>query len=133
MPIQQAIPALPVRRISESVAFYNEKFGFAAVHVEASFAVVKRDDVELHLWLANDEGWRQRAGTSAVQSGAESFIAGTASCRIRVTDIDALHAELAPHGVIHPNGALASRPWGDRDFATLDAERNLITFFQRDA
>ena len=72
-----------------------------------------------------------RAGTSPVVSGAESFIAGTASCRIQVVGVNDLHAELQPLGVLHPNGQLADQPWGTREFGVLDSDGNLLTFFER--
>ena len=54
--------------------------GFKVVHHEGGFSIVRRDGVELHLWEARDESWRQRSHTAPpVISGAESFIAGTAS------------------------------------------------------
>ena len=37
-----------------------------------------------------------------------------------------------PHaaGIVHPNGALADKPWGTREFAILDPDGNLLTFSQ---
>lgn len=49
---------------------------------------------------------RGRGGSRPVVSGAESFIAGTASCRMEVQDVDDLRRVLNP-------------------------ERNLITFYER--
>jgi hypothetical protein len=43
------------------VAHYRDRFGFAPVHQDAGFAVLRRDDAELHLWGAVDEAWRTRA------------------------------------------------------------------------
>jgi catechol 2,3-dioxygenase-like lactoylglutathione lyase family enzyme len=125
-----AIPALPVRDLERSVAFYRDQLGFALLHGEAGFAVLRRDAVELHLWTAGDEAWRQRHATAPVLSGAESFLAGTASCRIAVTDVDALHAALRPLGVLHPNAPLRDEWYGAREFGVLDPDRNLITFYQ---
>ena len=87
-----------------AVAHYRERFGFDAVHQDDGFAVIVRDDAELHLWGASDEDWRSRADLAAkpICSGAESFIAGTASCRIEVRDVDALFEELEAAGVLHP-------------------------------
>lgn len=31
---------------------------------------------------------------------------------------------------IHPNGPLQTKPWGQREFALLDPDNNLITFGQ---
>ena len=130
MTLVDAIPALPVRNIGVSAGFYREKLGFAVVYEETGFAVLKRDSVVLHLWAANDDGWRKRVGSPPVVSGAETFLAGTASCRIRVAGLDALHAELSPRGVLHGNGALTKQWWGDRDFSVVDIDSNLLTFFE---
>jgi hypothetical protein len=67
-----------------------------------------RDDAVLHLWGATDEGWRSREDLvrQPICSGAESFLAGTASCRIEVSDVDALFAELHSAGVLHDVRAL---------------------------
>lgn len=64
-------------------------------------------------------------------SGAESFIAGTASCRIGVEGVDDLYRTFEPRGVMHPNGHIADTEWNTREFGVLDLEGNLITFFGR--
>lgn len=131
MQLLHAIPALPVRKLDLRLLFYRDMLGFMLVYHEGGFAILRRDAVELHLWEANDERWRTRQdGTAPVVSGAESFIAGTASCRVAVAGVDALYAELLPHGIIHPNAPLTDQPWGLREFGVLDPDNNLITFFE---
>ena len=50
---------------------------------------------------------------------------------IRVQDIGAWYDSLVEAGVaIHPNGALATKPWGQREFSLLDPDHNLLTFGQ---
>ena len=92
-----------------------------------------RDDTVLHLWGATDDEWRARADLHErpVCSGAESFLAGTASCRIEVADVDALFDELEPVGVLHDvsRGGVGTTDFGTREFATLDLDGNLLTFF----
>jgi uncharacterized glyoxalase superfamily protein PhnB len=97
------IPALPVRDVRAAAVHYQDRFGFHAAHVADEFAVLVRDGAELHLWTAADEEWRTRVDLTArpICSGAESFLAGTASCRIEVADVDALFRELQPQGVLH--------------------------------
>ncbi|MDQ2999545.1 MAG: VOC family protein [Chloroflexota bacterium] len=131
MPLVLAIPALPVQNIIRSVAYYSERLGFIARHQDTGFAILVRDAVELHVWEASDESWNGRAGAAPVVSGAESFIAGTASCRIQVVGVNELHAELQPRGVLHGNAPLTEQPWGTREFGVVDADGNLITFFER--
>src|SRR4029453_15893129 len=92
--LSQTIPALPVRDVAAAVGFYRDRFGFQTLHHGGGFAVVARDAAVLHLWEAGDERWRDReSGGQPVCSGAESFIAGTASCRIVVDGADELYEE----------------------------------------
>ncbi|MEM1313436.1 MAG: VOC family protein, partial [Pseudomonadota bacterium] len=117
-------PAFPVADLDAAAAFYAEACGYERVVRGDDFAVLARDGQTLMLWLAGDERWRGReAGAppaSPVQSGAESFLSGTASCRIQVEGIDALHARLQSLGAVHPNGPLKRVDWGAREFAILD-------------
>ncbi len=135
--LSRTIPALPVRDVRAAVAHYRERFGFDPVHQDDGFAVVVRDDAELHLWGASDEDWRSRGDLAArpICSGAESFIAGTASCRIEVLDVDALFGELETAGVLHPTvrDGVATTDFGTREFATVDGDGNLLTFFRRES
>jgi catechol 2,3-dioxygenase-like lactoylglutathione lyase family enzyme len=131
--LTETIPALPVRDAADAVEFYRGRLGFEVLHHDGGFAVLRRDAAVLHLWQAGDESWRQRDSLDRpVQSGAESFIAGTASCRIRVDGVDDLYDELRSSGVLHPvsKDGLSDTDFGTREFATLDADGNLLTFFQ---
>jgi hypothetical protein len=50
---------------------------------------------------------------------------------IRMDDIDSLYQSLLDKNVaIHPNGLLMMKPWGQREFALLDPDSNLLTFGQ---
>jgi catechol 2,3-dioxygenase-like lactoylglutathione lyase family enzyme len=130
--LSQTIPALPVRDAAAAVDFYRDRLSFEVLHHDGGFAVMARDEAVLHLWEAGDETWRERDSIERpVQSGAESFIAGTASCRIVVSDVDELFAELAAQDVLHPvsAGGPDDTDFGSREFAAVDLDGNLITFF----
>ena len=133
--MHRTIPALPVREMVAAVAFYDERFGFEVLHHDGGFAVLRRDEAVLHLWEAGDEDWRSRAGfeEKPVCSGAESFIAGTASTRIEVADVVGLYAELRAAEVLHPvsRDGVDDTDFGTREFATLGLDGNLVTFFER--
>ena len=132
--LHRTIPALPVRDVQAALAHYVERFGFEVGHHDGDFAVITRDDAILHLWGATDEDWRTRPDLAdrPICSGAESFIAGTASCRIEVTDVDTLYAELEAADVLHPvsRDGVTTTDFGTREFATLDTDGNLISFFR---
>lgn len=132
--MSQTIPALPVTDMTVAVAFYRDRFGFEVIHREGGFAVIVRDEARIHLWESNDETWRERRtiGEQPVCSGAESFIAGTASCRIRVEGVDQFFEELRLAGVLHhvSRDGVSRTDFGTREFATGDADGNLIEFFE---
>lgn len=127
----QAIPALPVSDLERSIVFYRDKIGFTLRHHEGGFAMFEREAVEIHLWSADDDAWRTRDGSSPVVSGAESFIAGTSSCRIGVEGVDELYRRVEAYDILHSNADLADKPWGTREFGVVDPDGNLITFFER--
>jgi catechol 2,3-dioxygenase-like lactoylglutathione lyase family enzyme len=131
--LSQTIPALPVRNAAAAVEFYRDKLGFEVLHHDGGFAVLCRDEAVLHLWEASDESWRERgAEDTPVRSGAESFIAGTASCRIVADGIDELYDEMRSRDVLHrvSKAGVDDTDFGTREFATLDQDGNLVTFFQ---
>ena len=133
MALLQTIPAMPVQDAAAAVAFYRDRLGFEVLHHDGGFAVLARDEAVVHLWEAGDESWRERDSIDKpIRSGAESFIAGTASCRIRVEGVDALYEELRTADVLHPvsRDGVSDEDYGAREFATLDADGNLVTFFE---
>jgi catechol 2,3-dioxygenase-like lactoylglutathione lyase family enzyme len=132
--LAQTIPAMPVRDMPIAVSFYRDRLGFEVLHHDGGFAVLGRDEAVVHLWESSVESWRDRedALQRPVCSGAESFIAGTASFRVRVTGVDQLFAEMQKANVLHPisKGGVDDTDFGTREFATLDQDGNLVTFFE---
>ncbi len=135
MKLTQTIPAMPVRDMTAAVAFYESKLGFEALHRDGGFAVLCRDDAVVHLWESSDEAWRQSMDPDKpVCSGAESFIAGTASFRVNVDSrdsVDELYDELGKADVLHPvsKDGVEDTDFGTHEFSALDLDRNLIGFF----
>jgi len=131
--LAETIPAMPVHDAAAAVEFYRERLGFDVLHHDGGFAVLGRDAAVVHLWEARDESWQTRDSLERpVRSGAESFIAGTASFRVRVEGVDELYAELRRNDVLHPvsKDGVSDTDFGTREFATLDLDGNLVTFFQ---
>ena len=131
--MNQTIPAMPIRDVAAGVDFYRDRFGFEVVHHDRGFAVLRRDEAVVHLREASDERWRERDSVAEpVRSGAESFIVGTASFRVLVEGVDELYEELSTCDVLHPvsRDGVDDTDFGTREFATLDLDGNLVTFFQ---
>jgi len=135
MGFSRTVPALPVRDMPAAVAFYETRYGFEVIHADEGFARLQRDDAQVHLWRADDTAWRARPDLvdRPVVSGAEDFLAGTASCRIDVDSADDVFDEMQAAGVLHyTHGAGAkSTDWGTREVDTLDLDGNLLTFVER--
>jgi catechol 2,3-dioxygenase-like lactoylglutathione lyase family enzyme len=124
---------MPVRDAAAAVSFYRDRFGFAVMHHDGGFAVMGRDEAVVHLWEAGDDSWRDGISLDRpVCSGAESFIAGTASFRVRVEGVDELYDELRQADVLHPvsKERVGDTDFGTREFATLDLDGNLVTYFE---
>jgi hypothetical protein len=130
----RTIPALPVRDLTQAIGHFRDRLGFAVLHAGDALAVVERDDARIHLWQAADESWASRDDLRErpIESGAESFLAGTASCRIETENIDGLYAEYAAADALHPASrtGVTDTDFGTREFATLDPDGNLIAFFR---
>lgn len=117
-----AVPSLPVADTARAAAFYTAVLGFEQVRDLGGepLGIFRKDAVELHVWEADGSA-----------KGAEMHLQGSASCRIEVDDVLAVHERCARAGVVHPNGALQDRPWGTTEFAVLDPDGNLVTFYAR--
>jgi catechol 2,3-dioxygenase-like lactoylglutathione lyase family enzyme len=113
--LNSAAPVLASLDIERTVSFYCSRLGFSRVYVDPGvWGIVTRDSVQIHFWPCSDKR-----------------IAENTSCRVYVSGIDALFAEIEPMGVVHPNASLAQKPWGSREFGVLDPDGNLITFADR--
>jgi catechol 2,3-dioxygenase-like lactoylglutathione lyase family enzyme len=112
-------PVLPTQDVAAAIAFYVQKIGFKLLGQDSAsdprYAVVGRDDVELHLQ------WHDPAEWAAVERPMLRFL---------VSAIEALFAEYQRAGVFHEHTALRSTPWGTQEFAFFDLDRNGLTFYR---
>lgn len=116
-----AVPALPVSDERRAVAFWEGVLGFEELRDgDQGLGICVRDDVEVHLWVADGSA-----------PGAERHLAGSASCRLRVSAVDDLYAHCRQAGVVHPRAPLQDQPWGTREFGVLDPDGNLVTLYAR--
>ncbi len=115
----KAIPILPSRSVSDTVAFY-ERLGFDGkiCGTGDSYAILTRGAVELHFF------------THSELCPAES----NAMCYIRVQDVESLYHAFAlaqlPRAGIPRMDVLENKPWGMREFAIVDPDGNLLRIGQ---
>ena len=110
---KQAVPVLASLDIGLTMEFYKQKLGFVSRYQDESYAVARREDMEIHFWKCEDKIFPENT-----------------SCYIYVSDVDALYEEMQNNGVVHPNSTIEDQPWGMREFAILDLDGNLIRFGQ---
>ena len=98
-------------------SYYVNRLGF---HESGStgfddYLMIKKDQIEIHFFLFKELDPKENYG----------------QVYIRTNNIDTFYHSLNEHGVtIHPNGHLQTKPWGQKEFALLDPDSNLLTFGQ---
>lgn len=109
-------PKLPMRDKVLTKEFYISKLGFQPFGNDFDgYLMVQRDTVQIHFFEFKD------------LNPAENY----GQVYIRTNDIDRLYQSLLDNRVsIHPAGHLQTKPWGQKEFALLDPDNNLLTFGQ---
>ena len=111
--LNKVCPQLPAADVNEAARWYRDKLGFtiSRFYPEHGFAIVRRDDIEVHFWTCK-----------------ERRIAEHTSAYFRVDDLDALHATLAGANDGGRLSEVADRAWGMREFYVWDPDGNLLKF-----
>lgn len=106
----RCIPILASLGIAASRRFYAEQLGFTATYEDEAYLIVRRDEMELHFWLA-----------------ADPIHPENTSCYIRGGQVPALYEEYRARGVpgLSP---FEVRPWRMREFCIHDPHGNLLRF-----
>lgn len=109
-------PKLPMRDKAITRDFYVNKLGFKDIGSAdfKDYLMVQKDQVQIHFFLFETLDPKENYG----------------QVYIRTNDIDGLYKSMLETKSIHPNGSLQTRPWGQKEFAMLDPDSNLLTFGQ---
>lgn len=110
-------PKLPMRNKAITKDYYINQLGFqqlGSVDYDG-YLMLKKDKIEIHFFEFKDLNPKENYG----------------QVYIRTEAIEHLYQELIDKKIaIHPNGKLGIRPWGQKEFALLDPDNNLLTFGQ---
>lgn len=112
--LTRAIPKLPFIDKAATQKFYLEVLGFTLVSDYGDYFLLQREEAEMHFF--------SYPGLAPDRSDFMIYL--------RVdTGIDDLYRAFQQRGaVIHPNGPLETKPWGQREFAISDPNGTLLTF-----
>lgn len=107
------VPKLPMRDKSATKAFYIDQLGFSKIGDYGDYLLLKKDTIEIHFFEFRDLNPKENYG----------------QVYIRTNEIEKLYQSFLDKNVsIHPNAPLQSKPWGQKEFALLDPDHNLLTF-----
>ena len=96
--------------------YYIAQLGFKELGDYEGYLIVGLDNIELHFFEFKDLNPYENYG----------------QVYIRTDDIDDLYRSLLDKNItIHPSGHLQIKPWGQKEFALLDPDNNLLTFGER--
>ncbi len=108
-------PKLPMRNKRATRDYYINQLGFQEIGDYEGYLMVKKDQIEIHFFEFKALDPKENYG----------------QVYIRTNDIDGLYKSLLDNKTeIHPNGPLQTKPWGQKEFALLDPDSNLLTFGQ---
>jgi uncharacterized glyoxalase superfamily protein PhnB len=117
--IQGAIPVLPAADVAESLKWWTEICGFKETfrdNTPPNYAGINRGDAHLHIAAMTDKPLARTVGDQTM-------------VRVAVKGIEALYDEYQKRGgKVHPNGSLQTKPWGTKEFATIDPNGVCVTF-----
>lgn len=112
-------PVLPSKDVAAAARYSVDRLGFRLAGqdrpVDPRYAVITRDQVELHLQ------WHDPAEWSAVERPM---------LRFGVPEVEALFEDYRDQGVFHDRTALRETPWGTVEFAFYDLDGNGLTFYR---
>lgn len=110
-------PKLPMRNKNQTRDYYIDSLGFKELgHYDyPQYLILEKDNIQIHFFLFETLNPKENYG----------------QVYIRTNNINQLYQLFLNNNVpIHPNGKLELKPWGQREFALLDPDNNLLTFGQ---
>lgn len=108
-------PKLPMRNKDITKDFYIIKLGFTQFGSADydGYLMLKKDHIQIHFFEFKALNPKENYGQVYIRTNA----------------IDELYQSFIDNNVaIHPNGKLQIKPWGQKEFALLDPDNNLLTF-----
>lgn len=110
-------PKLPMRNKALTKDFYIHKLDFKEFGSADydGYLMVQKDNIQIHFFEFKELDPKENYG----------------QVYIRTDEIEKLYQSMLDKKLsIHPAGPLQTKPWGQKEFAMLDPDNNLLTFGQ---
>ena len=114
--IQRIVPILPAKDVLYTMLWYEEKLGFERR------AVYPPDTAQYGI-VTNPDGAEIHFSQQHVDPKKNGF-----AIYLRVSGIEELYKRCRTQGIVHPEGTLETKPWGQREFAVVDPNGTLLRF-----
>lgn len=107
------IPKLPMRDSYQTKEYYITQLGFELVRDYGNYIMLRKEGIEIHFFEFKELDPKENYG----------------QVYIRLTGIEEFYKALLEKQIaIHPSSPLVIKPWGQKEFALLDPDNNLLTF-----
>ncbi|MBT8234497.1 MAG: glyoxalase/bleomycin resistance/extradiol dioxygenase family protein [Saprospiraceae bacterium] len=116
MHFKQVIPVLPSADIVRDTNWYVKYAGFEIIWNDEMYALLKRDDIVLHLqWHADTD---------------DDPLLGGSVIRIKVEDINHYIDEFVERGTVVREKLRMNTPWNTHEFGFYDLNKNAVFIMQ---
>lgn len=113
--LKAIIPKLPMRNKGITLNYYTKQLGFEDVGKQdyESYLILQKDGFQIHFFEFPD--------LNPLENDGQIYL--------RTSHIDLLYHQLIERKtIIHPQGSLQIKAWGQKEFSLLDPDHNLLTF-----
>ncbi|MEX0312667.1 MAG: VOC family protein [Allomuricauda sp.] len=105
-------PVMPSQDIDRDVAWYEKQMGFKLLQKDKMYAVMRRENLCLHLqWHADTE---------------DDPLLGGSVIKIFVEHLEQIFDEFVKRGTVKPEKLRLNTPWGTNEFGFYDLNKNAI-------
>ena len=109
-------PVLPSQNIDRDVNWYQTKVGFKLLHKDSMYAVMRRENLCIHLqWHADTE---------------DDPLLGGSVIKIFVRNLIPIFNELVERGTLSKDKLRLNTPWNTNEFGFYDLNKNAMFFVE---
>lgn len=109
-------PVLPSQDIDRDVEWYEKKVGFKLLHKDDMYAVMRRENICIHLqWHADTD---------------EDPLLGGSVIKIFVKNLKPIFEELVEKGTVTNDKLHLNTPWKTNEFGFYDLNKNSVFFVE---
>ncbi|MET2984436.1 VOC family protein [Aureibaculum conchae] len=112
----EVIPVLPSSDIDRDVTWYKQQVGFEPLYKDNMYAILKRENITIHLqWHADT---------------VDDPLLGGSVIRIAVKNIESIFQEFVKRGTVSVDKLRENTDWNTNEFGFYDLNKNAVFIFE---